>query len=53
MMDDARSFRPFLETYTDEMLAWATTPAVHSFKKFPPLERIPELLAEFAQQFAL
>jgi hypothetical protein len=49
MMDDARSFRPFLETYTDEMLPWAKTPALHSFAKFPPRERFPELIAEFAK----
>ncbi len=51
MMADARSFRPFLETYTEEMLEWAKTPAVHSFKKFPPRELFPELIAEFAKQF--
>ena len=51
MMEDARSFRPFIETYTEEMLPWATTPAVHSFKRFPPRERFPVLLAEFAKQF--
>jgi hypothetical protein len=27
LMDDARSFTPFLETYTDEMLPWAKIPA--------------------------
>ncbi|MEP6886245.1 MAG: GFA family protein [Gammaproteobacteria bacterium] len=50
MMDEARSFRPFLETYTEEMLPWAATPAVHSFERFPPRERFPELIAEFAKQ---
>jgi hypothetical protein len=52
LLDDARSFAPFIETYTDEMLPWAHTPAVHSFKKFPPPERFPELLAEFAMRAA-
>ena len=52
MMADAHFFRPFLETYTEEMLPWVTTPAVHSFRRFPPRERFPELLAEFAKQFA-
>ena len=52
LFDDARSVVPFIETYTEEMLPWATTPAVHSFRKFPPRERFPELIAEFAKQFA-
>jgi hypothetical protein len=51
-MDDARSFLPFLESYTDEMLPWAKTPAVRSFRKFPSPEQFPELLAEFAKRFA-
>ena len=47
-MDDARGFRPFIETFTSEMLPWAKTPAVHSFEKFPPMEDYPKLLAAFA-----
>jgi hypothetical protein len=49
LLEGAQSFRPFIETYTDEKLPWATTPAVHSFSKFPPLEQLPALLSEFAQ----
>ena len=49
MLDDARAFRPFLETYTSEMLPWAQTGAVHSFEKFPPQEQFPALLAEYAK----
>jgi hypothetical protein len=49
MMEDAQSYSPFLETCTDEKLPWVTTPAVHSFSKFPPMERFPELIAEFAK----
>jgi hypothetical protein len=52
LMDDARNFTPFLESYTDEMLPWVKTPAVRSFRKFPPLEQFPALLAEFATRFA-
>jgi hypothetical protein len=48
MLDDARSYRPYVETFTSEMLPWAKTGAVHSFEQFPPQERFPELLAEFA-----
>jgi hypothetical protein len=50
MMDDAQSFSPFIETYTDEKLPWVTTPAVHSFKKFPLPEHFPALLSEFAER---
>ena len=50
LLDDARSYRPFIETYTSERLLWARTPAVHSFERFPPPERFPALLAEFASQ---
>jgi hypothetical protein len=50
MMDDARSFSPFIETYTDEKLPWATTPAVHSFKRFPSPDNFPALLSEFAKR---
>ncbi len=50
MMDDAQSFSPFIETYTDEKLSWAVTTAVHSFKKFPSPEDFPALLSEFAKR---
>jgi hypothetical protein len=48
MFDDVQSFVPFLESYTSEKLSWATTPAVHSFAKFPSPNDFQELLAEFA-----
>jgi len=48
MLEDAQGFTPFIETYTSEALPWAKTPAVHSFEKFPPMERYPELVREFA-----
>ncbi len=50
MMEDAQAFRPFMETYTDEMLPWAKTPAICSFNKFPLPESFPELLSEFAKR---
>jgi hypothetical protein len=34
------------------MLPWAKTPAVRGFRKFPPPEQFPALLAEFATRFA-
>jgi len=51
MLDDARGFTPFIETYTCEALPWAKTPAVHSFEKFPPMERYQDLVQEFADRF--
>ncbi|MEH3158951.1 MAG: GFA family protein [Sphingomonas taxi] len=44
---------PFVETYTDEKLAWATTPARHSFATLPPMERYEGLIAEFANTRAV
>lgn len=52
LMDDARSFRPFVETWTDAKLPWATTSAVRSYAGFPPPEDYPTLLAEFAEWHA-
>jgi len=52
LFDDAGSFTAFLGSYADEMLPWAKTAAVHSFRKFPPPEQFPALLAEFAKRFA-
>jgi hypothetical protein len=49
MMEDAQSYSPFLETCTEEKLPWVTTPAVHSFSKFPPMERFADLTGEFAK----
>ncbi len=48
MLDDAKWFSPFIETYTCEKLPWATTPAVHSYERFPPLEDYDRLAREFA-----
>jgi hypothetical protein len=49
MLDDAKDFTPFVETYTSEALPWAKTPAVHSFEKFPPMERYAQLVEDFAR----
>jgi hypothetical protein len=51
MLDEYAWLAPFIETYTSEKLPWATTPAVHSFEKFPPWEAYEELTREFAAQF--
>ncbi len=52
MLDNALTFRPFIETYTNEMLPWARTPAIHRFEQFPPMDQFPALLAAFAQPTA-
>ena len=51
MLEDPSRFVPFVETWTAEALPWEKTPAVHSFERLPPMERYPELAAEFAQRF--
>lgn len=48
MFDDASWFVPFIETYTCEKLPWVSTPATHSFEKFPAMTDFPKLLAEYA-----
>jgi hypothetical protein len=48
MLDDPRWFEPFIETWTSEKLPWATTPAVHSYEKLPPLDQYDSLIAEYA-----
>jgi hypothetical protein len=50
MLEDSRTYKPFVETYTDEKLEWAATGAEYSFCKFPPQEKFPELLQEYAQR---
>lgn len=49
MLDDVSDFVPFMETYTSEKLPWATTPAVHSYDQFPPMETYQKLMGEYAQ----
>lgn len=50
MLDDPSWFSPFIETYTSEKLPWATTPAIHSYPKFPPFEAYMDLIKEYAAQ---
>ena len=49
LLDNARSFKPFLESYTDEMLPWATAGASRSFPRFPAEADWPGLVEAYAQ----
>lgn len=50
MLDDPSWFKPFIESFTSEKLPWVSTPAVHSFEKFPAFEDYERLTKEFAEQ---
>ena len=45
---DRSWFVPFVEMMTKDKLAWAVTPAPHSFDAFPTPAEFKRLLAEFA-----
>jgi hypothetical protein len=47
LLDDPSWYVPFIETMTSEKLPWVTTPAVHSFEKWPPIEDWGRLTAEY------
>lgn len=50
LFDDAALNEPFMETQTAEKLPWATTPAKHSFERFPSIEEFQQLMATYATQ---
>lgn len=52
LLDEHAWVAPFIDTYTREKLAWATTAAAHQFETFPPMEAYPELMADFAARGA-
>jgi hypothetical protein len=52
MFDDASWFVPFIETYTSEKLHWSTTPARHSFERFPAISEYAGLMADFARHLS-
>jgi hypothetical protein len=52
MFDNPSWCVPFIETYTLEKLQWATTPARHSFEKFPAMTAYAALVADYAKQFS-
>lgn len=50
MLDDPSGLEPYIETQTAEKLAWAKTPAVHSFERFPPMEQYAALVDEYRRR---
>lgn len=52
LLEDPSWFVPFIETWTKTKLPWVSTPAVHRYDEFPPMEDIGRLTAEFAQTLA-
>ena len=48
LLDDVAWFSPYMETFTQEKLPWASTPAVRSFEGFPALKDYDELLKAYA-----
>ncbi|MBL8773684.1 MAG: GFA family protein [Phenylobacterium sp.] len=47
MFDEAGDFTPFVETFTDERLPWAVTPASRSFPRFPEMAQWQELVTAY------
>jgi len=52
MLDEHRDFTPFIETQTAEKLPWATTPAKHSFERFPAMEEYQALTSGYQASLA-
>ena len=50
MLDKSIWSKPFIETYTSEKLAWATTSAKYSFDQFPPFDAYEKLIREYAEE---
>jgi hypothetical protein len=47
MLDDARWFQPYIETWTNEKLAWAQTGAARSYGTQPGFDEYESLIADF------
>ncbi len=47
LFDDPGWFAPFIETWTNARLSWATTGARHSFPEFPDTATFMALIAEY------
>ncbi|SEK16069.1 MULTISPECIES: GFA family protein [unclassified Variovorax] len=51
-LDHHEWFVPFVETWTDEKLPWASTPAKHSFGALPAMDAFPALIEAYAKEGA-
>jgi hypothetical protein len=49
LLDNAKDYEPFVETWTSEKLPWATTPAVERFAQLPAPQDFPRLLQAYAE----
>ena len=48
ILDDAASFKPFVELMTDEKMEWAAVPTKHSYRQSPDsLEELHALMDEY------
>ena len=52
MLDAHGWFAPFIETFTDEKLPWATIPAEHSFATLPAPDGFQPLIEQYATEGA-
>jgi hypothetical protein len=52
MLDDARWFQPFVETWTNEKLPWASTGAARSYATQPDFAEYESLIREYHAQGA-
>ena len=50
MFDEAADFTPYMETFTDERLAWVVTPAKRSFPRFPEVADWQALVNAFVAE---
>ncbi len=48
MLDERSWFEPFIETWTEERLPWARTPAKHSYARLPAMSEYEGLVREYA-----
>ena len=49
LLDNARKYVPFMETWASEQLPWASTPARESFAQLPAPQDFPRLLQAYAE----
>lgn len=50
LLDDHRWFVPYVETFAGEKLAWAETPAKHSFATIPEMPEFGPLIEAYARE---